>query len=68
MNAEEAECGGIKEVSAGRYEFEEVAIQNLAVNDTRGTREEQDLVAYSDKGSRGKQKGSQVEKYQDPNE
>jgi hypothetical protein len=68
MNTEDAECGGIKEVSAGRNELEEVAVQNLAMNDTLSTREEQDLVAYSDKRSRRKQKGSQVEKYQDPNE
>ncbi|WP_157467286.1 hypothetical protein [Edaphobacter aggregans] len=45
MDPEEAECRSIEQVGTWGDEFEEVAIENLSVNDARGAGEEENLVA-----------------------
>ena len=60
VNTEEVESCSVEEVGARGDEFEKVAIENLAVKDSYSAREEESLVACADKGSGGKQDGSQV--------
>ena len=68
VDAEDTECSSVKKVSAWWNELKKVAVQNLAVKNTRGTREKQNLISYRNKGCCGKQKSSKVEKCQGSNE
>ena len=48
MHAEEAKARGIEKVGAGRNEFEEVAIEDLSLEDVNGAGEEEDLIVVGD--------------------